>query len=103
MNISNLSNKKLFLSKFLTESNILKSTKSPFKHINNSFSNYMTCRKLENKHEDFSEYIFKEQAQLIYEEVRESLIKKEYPIMIRSIYDYEVSDIVSLLSLPKRN
>ena len=90
MNFSNLSNQKLFLSKFLSETNKLKSTKSPFKQINNSFNNYLTCRKLENKYEDFSEYLFSEQTQLIYEEIREALIKKKYPIMIRSIYDYQV-------------
>ena len=76
----NLSNKKLLLAKFITESNNLQSTKSPLRHLRNSFDNYLTCRKLENKCEDFSEYHFKEQAMLIYEDVRDALIKKKYPM-----------------------
>ena len=86
----NFSNKKVFLSKFLLESNYLKSTKSPFRLLRNSFDNYLNCRKLENTCEDFSEYLFKEQAMLIYEDVRDALLKKKYPIMLRSIHDYDV-------------
>ena len=86
----NLSNKKVFLSKFITESNTLKLTKSPFRLLRNSFDNYMNCRKLDNICEDFSEYLFKDQAMLIYEDVRDALLKKKYPIMLRSIHDFDV-------------
>jgi hypothetical protein len=101
MNFTNLSNHKLLLSKFLLESSSLKSSKSPFKQIKNSFNNYLTCRKLESEYEDFSEYYINEQAQLIYEEVREALIKKEYPTLIRSIYacDVNTSLIFSLTKI----
>jgi len=91
MNFTNLSNNKFLLSKLTQESSMLKLSKSPLKKIQNSYNNYITCRKLENQYEDFSEYYINEQAQLIYEEVREALIKKEYPTLIRSIYNYNVS------------
>jgi hypothetical protein len=89
------------IEKLINDSNKLITSKSPFKQFKNSFTNYFDCRKIDNIFEDFSEYHFTEQTHLIHEEIHNALIRKEYPILIRSIYNFRVINIFIFLSLPK--
>ena len=87
MKVANLSAFKTLIDE---SSRILKS-KNIFTKLKNFYHNHRTCKILSPKLNDFSEYHFDEQIKIIYEDTRSALQKKEFPIMLRSIVNFQVN------------
>jgi hypothetical protein len=58
--------------------------------ITNSYFNYKASKILSTKLHDFSEYHLPSQIKIIYEDTRLAILRKEYPIIIRSIANFKV-------------
>jgi hypothetical protein len=78
------------LSKLIKESNSIKNSKSPIVNLKNLYLNYQYSKLLANKFEDFTEYHFGEQIRIVYEETRAAIIRKEFPILMRSLVNFNV-------------
>jgi len=85
VNVKNLKN-------LLNESNSIIQSKNPFNKIKNLFINYRTSKNLSKTFEDYSEFHLSDQAKIIYEDTRKALIRKEYPILIRSLTNFEFTE-----------
>jgi hypothetical protein len=78
------------LSKLIKESNSIKNSKSPIVKLKNFYFNYQTSKNLAINFEDFTEYHFGEQIMMVYEDTRAALIRKEFPILLRSLVNFNV-------------
>jgi hypothetical protein len=74
----------------IKESNNIRKSKSFLTKFQNIYLNYTTAKILSRKFNDFSEYHFGEQIRIIYEDTRTALIRKEYPILLRSLVNFKV-------------
>jgi hypothetical protein len=81
------------LYKLIKESNSIKKSKSPIVNLKNFYLNYQNSKILANKLEDFTEYHFGEQIRIVYEDTRAALIRKEFPILLRSLVNFNVKEI----------
>lgn len=72
---------------FINDSNSITNSKNIF-NFKNTYLNWKTARLLTNKFSDFSEFYFPEQMNHIYDEVTIALERKEFPILMRSIYGF---------------
>jgi len=78
------------LRNLIKESNELKTNKSIIAKLNNIYKNYTHSKELHIKFNDFSDYHFGEQAKMIFDDTRTALVRKEFPLIIRSLVNFKV-------------
>ncbi len=82
------------LANLIKESDAIRKTKSPIVKIKNFYLNYVNSKILAKTFDDFAEYHFGEQIRIVYEDTRAALIRKEFPILLRSLVNFNVRNFI---------
>jgi hypothetical protein len=74
----------------IKESEQILKSKNIWTKITNFYSNQGVSKILSRQFQDYSEYHLPSQIKIIYEDTRIALLRKEFPILIRSIANFKV-------------